>query len=378
MSKIEWTEDTWNPVVGCTVTSPGCKNCYAMGMAARLEAMSRTTGAAEHYAGTTKVVNGNTVWTGKIGEAPASVWEKPLRRRKPTTYFVNSMGDLFHPNVSHAQIDRVFAVMALAPQHRFQVLTKHPERMRDWMRDKQRSEWGDLGFVDFFVQAFDWPYYEDEKRARELDSLINDGTRDDALCCKTFLWDNVWLGVSVEDQQRANERVPVLLETPAAVRFVSAEPLLGPVDLSWIVFDDISVVDALTGMHGFPVPHAQGSARLDWVIVGGESGQDARPMHAGWARFLRDQCAMTGTPFFFKQWGEWLSWSQFGAAGIEDQEQGSRFPTSAWDGRRWVEQDIAGWWDVDHAAEYIGRVGKTAAGRQLDNVVHNAMPEFRP
>jgi protein gp37 len=128
-SKIEWTERTWNPIVGCSVVSPGCTNCYAMKMAARIEAM----GNQARYRGTTKKVNGNSVWTGKLAIAPDATISEPLRRRKPTTYFVNSMGDVFHEDLPDEWIDRVFAVMALSPRHTFQVLTKRAGRMRAYV-----------------------------------------------------------------------------------------------------------------------------------------------------------------------------------------------------------------------------------------------------
>ena len=329
MSKIEWTDATWNPVA-----------------------------------------------------SPDRVWEAPLRRRKPTTYFVNSMCDLFHPNVTDALIDRAFAVMALAPQHRFQVLTKHPERMRAWMRDKQRDEWGDLYFADFFWAASEWPYFASEARRAELDSLINDGNREDALCCKPFLWDNVWLGVSVEDQRRADERVPVLLATPAAVRFVSCEPLLGPVDLTALHCDGVVEVDALRGTHGLTRPHGGDNVSLDWVIVGGESGPSAKPMHPDWARSLRDQCAEAGVPFFFKQWGAWLPWEPDGAPEWAAQNgaivDGNVGPWIGADGMDKTDHPKRTGWDHNDEGEALclfQRVSKAKAGRRIDGALHDAMPE---
>jgi len=359
MSKIEWTDATWNPLVGCAVTSPGCTNCYAMAMAGRLEAMNEATGKTPHYAGLTRKVNGKTVWTGKVGQAPDAVWEQPLRRRKPTTYFVNSMGDLFHPEVTDDQIDRVFAIMALAPQHRFQVLTKHPERMRDWMIADPFSR-----ILNVRVQGI---------------SVFDQIAKGRKLSFQEWPLPNVWLGVSVEDQRRADERIPLLLDTPAAVRFVSCEPLLGPVNLTLIQKAGTGTEDApvqgdywLSAIHGGacvfdPDPGQDpdegwvhifdAHPKLDWVIVGGESGPDARPMHPDWARSIRDQCADADVPFFFKQWGEY-------------------FPH----GMTWKEGG-------DYSSAYIReapvslpsgtmvyRVGKSKAGRLLDGVVHDAMP----
>lgn len=245
-SAIEWTDATWNPVVGCSVTSPGCKNCYAMKMAGRLDAMG-----VEHYRGLTRKVKGKAVWTGKTAEAPMHILKQPQHWKKPRRIFVNSMGDLFHDGVPWHWLDAVFTVMEKCPQHTFQVLTKNPERMRD------------------YVRRFD-------------------------------VLPNVWLGVSVEDQRRANERIPALLETPAAVRFVSCEPLLGPLDLRNIQPHERYELDALTG---YDFDQGTVGERLDWVIVGGESGPGARPMDPDWAHLLRDQCQAAGVPFMFKQWG---------------------------------------------------------------------------
>jgi protein gp37 len=136
-SAIEWTESTWNPIVGCTILSPGCTHCYAMRTAARLSNNSATP----HYAGTVKTVNGHPVWTGKVALAPERVLTEPVRRKKPTMYFVNSMSDLFHEDVPDDWIDKVFAVMALTPQHTYQALTKRPARMRSYMAEMTRQEW---------------------------------------------------------------------------------------------------------------------------------------------------------------------------------------------------------------------------------------------
>lgn len=284
-SKIEWTEQTWNPIVGCSIATPGCTNCYAMKEAYRFGFNPKVP----QYHGLTKKVNGNAVWTGKLNLVESALL-KPLKRRKPTMYFVNSMGDLFHEDVPDEWIDRVFAVMALCPQHTFQVLTKRADRMREYMQPLKTGrrrlfmitdlagwlmEDGDHAAFDVRYQT-DWPL------------------------------PNVWLGVSVEDQTRADERIPALLDTPAAVRFVSAEPLLGPVDLTPDLYP---VTVKRSGSIG---PPRLFHPALDWVIVGGESGPKARPMHPDWARSLRDQCVSAGVPFFFKQWGEWLPIGQNG------------------------------------------------------------------
>lgn len=271
---IEWTDATWNPIRGCTRVSEGCRNCYAEIMAARFS----DPGQWGHgIARRVKLPDGGTDhrWTGKL-ELIETRLDQPLRWRAPRRIFVNSTSDLFHEAALDEWIDRVFAVMALAPQHTFQVLTKRPERMREYLaanpgiriRTEMPRIAGPLPVIEM-----DWPL------------------------------PNVWLGTSVEDQASADARIPHLLATPAAVRFVSAEPLLGPVDLDEIAIPrpDLraSVIwSALRGWGGAP-------AKLDWVIVGGESGPGARPMRPDWARSLRDQCVAAGVPFFFKQWGEW-------------------------------------------------------------------------
>src|SRR5690606_22560010 len=181
MTTIEWTQGTWNPVSGCTRVSPGCDNCYAMRQAHRF------SGNCQPYEGLTTIRRGKVDWTGSVRFVPEML-EVPLQR-KPTTWFVNSMSDLFHESLTNEQIASAFGGMAATPQHTYQILTKRPKRMREW---------------------FGWL----------------DGRRP---------LHNVWLGVSCEDQARADERIPHLLSTPAAVRFVSAEPLLGPIALrAWM------------------------------------------------------------------------------------------------------------------------------------------------
>ena len=334
MTKIEWTGKTWNPVVGCSLASPGCTNCYAMRQAHRLS----HNPATPHYAGTTQMSKAGPVWTGKVALASDNVLTAPLRRRKPTTYFVNSMGDLFHEDVPDEWIDQVFAVMALCPQHIFQVLTKRSARMRDYISK--------LSNIRLAIAA------REITQSRNTFFFVSD---------KLGPLPNVWLGVSVEDQRRANERIPDLLDTLAAVRFVSMEPLLGPVNL--LVTDkrghDIS---ALRGIAVDPTdPEGADeyyrTEKLDWVICGGESGPGARPMYPDWARALRDQCVAAGVPFFFKQWGEW--------APIDDDHWS--FP-SGWDDVKARERSR-----VFGDMEFL-RVGKSRAGRLLDGREWSQMP----
>lgn len=213
-SSIEWTEMTWNPTVGCTKISPGCKNCYAETMARRLRAM-----------GVHGYKNGF-----RLTLVPERLCE-PLQRRKPTVYFVNSMSDLFHERVPFEFVERVFKVMRESEQHTFQVLTKRAERMADF-------------------------------------------------CAGRSVPANVWLGVSVENRKHGVPRIDVLRGVNAVVRFLSVEPLL----------EDLGPIN-LRGVH--------------WVIVGGESGRKARPMHEEWVASIKRQCDQARVPFFFKQWGTW-------------------------------------------------------------------------
>ncbi|WP_427452222.1 phage Gp37/Gp68 family protein [Litorimonas sp. WD9-15] len=392
-TKIQWTTKTWNPVVGCEIESPGCKNCYAMKMAGRMEAMNAATGNTPQYLGTTKQVTTGagktkTVWTGKIGIAPDRVWEQPLRRKKPTTYFVNSMGDLFHPNVPDAAIDRAFAVMALSPQHTFQILTKHPLRMRAWFSTFDR----DINF-----ESSSWPEIQRIERRVENDDDVHASQKhhDETARLEAALYSDVWplanvhLGVSVEDQRRADLRIPVLLDTPAAVRFISAEPLLGPVDLEQVEINgNFYLLDFLRGekldiMADCVEPTK--TAKLDWVIVGGESGPDARPMHPDWARRIRDACEGAEVPFFFKQWGAFQPF-----------DPGDQMGNAPWRAdKRPLETDhrlcgdlVCGTKDggfvlVKPAEMMAGLLGEVqfmrsvdtkAAGRRLDGREHNALP----
>lgn len=301
-SKIEWCDSVWNPVVGCSIVSPGCTNCYAMRMAARLEKI----GTAPHYAGTTKIVNGNPVWTGKVAMAPDRILLAPLRWKKPRRIFVNSMSDAFHESVQDAWLDRILAVAALCPQHRFLFLTKRAGRMAEYVSHISEPGFGARDRIDNFV--LNWTMGDKPRLgAGRLDVSI-----DGYDACERWPLPNVYLGVSVEDQTRADERIPDLLATPAAVRFVSVEPLLGPVDFRQIRIagePHSQTHDALSGYSSdtpfeFVAAGLQdrmSRGRLDWVICGGESGPGARPMAVEWARSLRDQCKAAGVPFFMKQ-----------------------------------------------------------------------------
>ncbi|MCP4515067.1 MAG: phage Gp37/Gp68 family protein [Delftia sp.] len=240
---IEWTDATWNPIRGCSRASEGCRNCYAARMATRL------SGPGRPYEG----LAAGGQWTGKVRVVESEL-DRPLRWRKPRHVFVCSMSDLFHEKVPDQAVMRVWNVMAESTAHTFQVLTKRPRRMR-------------------------------------LHSLRRWGLGPQVL-------PSVWLGASAENQETLDERVPHLLRTPAAVRWLSCEPLLGPLDLRpWL-------------------------DRLGWIVVGGESGPGARPMRPEWVRDIRDQCIAAGVPFFFKQWG-----------GVRKKEAGRLLDGRTWDER---------------------------------------------
>jgi protein gp37 len=291
-SKIEWTEKTWNPVTGCSKVSQGCKHCYAEREFPRVYPGRAFTDVRVHE----------------------DRLDAPLHWRKPAMIFVNSMSDLFHPDVPDAFLCSVFKVICEAKQHNFQVLTKRPTRMREFLSrwDSMTRDFGPL-----------WPY--------------------------TWPRHNVWLGVSIEDQATADERIPLLQQTPAAVRWVSYEPALGAVDLERGGFSLLSPMKSPSGTQ-WP--------GLNWVVCGGESGPKARPMHPDWARSMRDQCQAAGVPFFFKQWGEWVEREMARSLIGDDSVARAKAGTYCTLGQ-----------------EFFHRVGKHAAGRLLDGVKWDDYPE---
>lgn len=285
MTSIEWTEQTWNPTTGCDRISPGCDRCYALTMAKRLKGM-----------GSAKYQNDGDPRTSGPGFAitghPDTLGE-PLRWKKPRRVFVNSMSDLFHARVTTSLIADVWKIMAATPQHTYQILTKRASRLGPVL-SKVHAE---LGLTEPLP--------------------------------------NVWLGVSVESQKYADLRIPGLLRAPAKVKFLSCEPLLGPVDLTRIPFrgDTDYVVDALRGRYGLREPRELfcfGMASLtpiNWVIVGGESGPGARPMDLAWAAHLVEQCQHTKKPVFVKQlgsvWARDMAWGGKTVAGHGDTKGGT-------------------------------------------------------
>lgn len=265
-TEIAWTDATWNPVRGCSRISTGCERCYAERMAARF------SGPGLAYEGLAKMTPSGPRWTGELRLAMNHL-KDPLKWKEPCRIFVNSMSDLFHENLSLTDISMVWGIMRAAPQHVFQILTKRPERMRTW------------------AQA--WLDQEGE------------------------LLPNVWLGVSVENQETADERIPILLKTAAAVQFLSCEPLLGPINLR---------------LHGLSP---------DWVIVGGESGPEARECRVSWVRSIVGQCRRWEVPVFVKQ---------LGAHVIDRNDAG--FDGTEPD--RWPEDTEHDDWDKDPARQYQG------------------------
>lgn len=266
-SSIEWTDATWNPVRGCDKISPGCKHCYA-----------------ETFAERWRGVKGHAYEQGFDLRLVPSSLDWPLRRRKPLDIFVNSMSDLFHKDIPNEYIAAVFGVMRAAPRHRFQVLTKRAARLPEWFA------WHAAEVKRRDLHWEPWRVCEDEAREQGVDDLPAAG------CVAEWPSPNVWIGVSCEDHKHGLPRLEHLRNTPAAVRFVSFEPLL----------EDLGAID-LTGIH--------------WAIVGGESGHGARPMDVEWMRNIKDQCVAAGVKFFGKQLG-----------GVKDKR-----PLPILDGQQWTE-----------------------------------------
>src|SRR6056297_2202150 len=302
-NKIEWLQlpgyiaETWNPVTGCTKVSAGCANCWAEKMSKRM---------AGRYGYPISEPFKVTVHKDRFNI--------PFTWKKPRMVFVCSMGDLFHESITNNVVNDVFRIIEDNPEHLFLVLTKRPARM--W---EMSGRWGPGAFPN-----------------------------------------NLWFGVSVENQETANQRIPCLLRIPANKRFISCEPLLGKINLKSIIYKNNgpnygnSYIDALTGSYtsyitGQRIDKENYFASLDWVIAGGESGPHARPMHPDWVRSIRDQCKQTGTPLFFKQWGAWMPESQ-------------------------IQRNIKSY-EIDMMGqEIMHRVGKKHAGRVLGSEVYSEYP----
>jgi protein gp37 len=299
---IEWTDATFNPWSGCTKVSPGCKNCYA----ANLPPSMRR--GAVWGDGNPRIVASDAYW------AQPHAWNrKAAKEGRRMRVFCASTADVFE---ARADLDmhrtRLFRLIEATPRLDWQLLTKRPEYAAQWAGERD-AEWASVGVRDW------WP-------------------------------SNAWIGTSVENQEQANKRIPDLLRVPAAVRFLSMEPLLGPVDLSAVKDCGGAIqINALTGYWRWSDIEEGNGPAVSWVIVGGESGRGSgiRPMHPQWARDIRDQCARAGVPFLFKQWGEWA-------------------PDDA---------SIALVNGPCHPDLNMRRVGKHSAGRHLDGATHDGFPE---
>lgn len=342
-TNIEWTDATWNPIRGCSRVSEGCRHCYAESVAHRF------SGAGLPYEGLVQFdSDGKSTgkWNGQIKFVEDHLLD-PMKWKAPRRIFVNSMSDLFHENVTDEMLDRIFAVMALCQQHTFQILTKRPKRMLEYLN--QVSEERDMRrWINVSVEIM-----LDAGKPGEPDEMISDAG---------WPLPNVWLGVSVEDQKAADVRIPLLLQPPAAIRFLSAEPLLGPVDLHKALYIGPE------GGHEYAYSTRQ---MLHWVIAGGESGPGARPMHPEWVRSLRDQCKAADVPFYFKQWGGWEA--------IVDRDRDDpdwRLDYAKY-GRNpvFTGLNLAGGSGF-HGARYhvFQRVGKKAAGALLDGREYREFP----
>lgn len=373
-SKIEWTDKVWNPVTGCRPYSAGCANCYAQTQS-HIRGANPMPAMQRKYQGLT-VLNshGRPTFTGEVRTHEDSL-TAPLHVKKPTTWFVNSMSDLFYGDekdqkaaeakglaftpVPFEFVDKVFAVMALCPQHTFQILTKRPGRMAEYFQSpssrRSRQCLVDEACLPFLSRPFDH---------RHID-----------------VWPlpNVWMGTSVENQAAAVERIPLLLKVPAAVRFLSCEPLIGPVDLSLMYVDEECpnysrdgsppMMDPETGLseccskcdYTGVVP----VAAIDWVIAGGESGPGARPAHPDWFRSIRDECQAAEVAFFFKQWGDWDAMMEC---------EGPLVTSANLEKMRVIGIDGKQGNKENGPYALVRRMGKKAAGRLLDGREWNEMP----
>jgi len=309
MTKVEWVArpgtipESWNPITGCSKTSEGCRFCYAERMARRLAGRCGYPEAPHHF---------------NVTLHPDRL-KQPLHWKKPRTVFTCSMSDLFHVEVSDEFISKVFQVMYECPQHTFQVLTKRPERMRHFILTGK---------------------------------YLRDGVR-------PIEW--IWLGVTAENQAAADERIPLLLQTPAAVRFVSCEPLLGPIDLRRYLWcldcaEEAAPCEPCLETRLFDGP------KLSWCITGGESGPGARPIYPQWARSIRDQCLASGTPWFFKQWGAWAPYIESSFVGEVT-------------GHKVLPDGTFGEFGDGDTGIGMSRVGKKRAGHLFDEKVWHQWPE---
>lgn len=371
-TKIEWTDASWTPVrarrkdtgkVGwhCERVSPACTHCYA---AAHNRRALPGCGTGLDYVRSSR--DQVDIFIDEL------TLLQPLKWKRPRKVFVCSMTDLFAEFVPFEMVDRVFAVMALCPQHTFQVLTKRPERMAEYLND-WHPDW-DRAFPDDADIDIGGTHLTSKR----------DITDEYATVAKDWPLPNVWLGTTVENQEWADKRILWLLKCPAAVRFLSVEPMLGQIYLrSGQVWCRDCETDRGDVYDRTPEPCDGKCPRIHWVICGGESGRNARPMHPDWARSLRDQCAAYGVPFFFKQWGEFfpatiVDDSRMAGGRAYDSPRGGRSSTMMRTSKRdWQQMkpgdETRGSTMLDHDTMAV-KVGKKAAGRLLDGVEHSEFP----
>lgn len=271
-TKIEWCAETWNPIVGCSKISPGCDNCYAEKMARRLAGMGQ-----EKYKG---VICGDG-WTGDC-KFSIDEFKKPFSWKKGRMIFVCSMGDIFHKNVPFEWVDHVIATVISAPQHKYLILTKRPEIMQKYFEELYAYKRDIIRAAKRILDLLR-PLHLPLPLFSLMDNLYNP-------------IENLWLGVTGENQKEFNRRVPILLEIPTAIRYVSIEPMLGPVEAGSALGDEWSSLEEKYRI----LPY---KTKLDWVILGGETGPGARKLKPGYVREIREQCEDSSTPFFFKSWG---------------------------------------------------------------------------
>lgn len=306
-TNIEWTQFTLNPFVGCSKCSPGCEHCFAERFAARL---AKNPKMSAKYAG---VVDDKGHWTGHISQLDLSCFDK--LPKKPSRVFVGSMTDLFYDIDDYKHVNKVmdiFVQMEILCWHTFMLLTKRPENAIRFFQMKN----------DAYMQV------DKIKKTAKLHLI------------KYKLPDNIWLGVTVCNQEEVDNKIPILLQIPAAKRFISVEPMLGPVDI---------------------MPYLQGNNKLDWVICGGETGKNARPMHEKWVKNLRDQCLETGIPFFFKSWGEWIPAYQK--------------PNDFGNHNGALKYELMIKFENDDFGNAFYKVGKKLSGHLIDGVEYRQFPE---
>lgn len=335
-TKIEWAHHTFNPWIGCTKVSPACDHCYAENiMASRMHVVQWGAGQPRK-------------------RTSARNWNDPLRwnaeaERLGVRYrvFCASLADVFDNEIPEHWRWDLFRLIRATPHLDWLLLTKRIGNARAMMNYAASAADGD------FVGA---------------------------QCWDRSPWPNVWLGATICNQAEADRDIPKLLATPARVRFLSMEPLLGPVDLTNIRLPlaGASFTEGNVLMHKSTLDRGHSRPAIDCVIVGGESGPQARPMHPDWARSLRDQCADAGVPFLFKQWGEWLPWHHFTSARLDDPPEQTRFDTREWFDGAWNDVGKPGYWEAMDGAiddmQCVGRVGKNCAGRLLDGRTWDEVP----